>query len=133
MRFVIDTNVFVSAIVSSVSVPRKAIDKALDEGVLLLSHATFDELTEVLLRAKLDRYVSHEEGTVFLSQLESGAQFVPIIRVVRECRDPKDDKFLEVALNGRADWIIIGDKDLLAINPWRGIEIRSPHDYLHRV
>jgi len=133
MRSVIDTNVFVSAIVSSGSVPRKAIDKALDEGVLLLSEATLDELTEVLFRSKLDRYVSHEERTVFLAQLESVAQFVPIIQIVRECRDPKDDKFLEVALNGRANGIITGDQDLLAMNPWRGIEILSPNDYLHRV
>lgn len=36
---------------------------------------------------------------------------------------PKDDKFLEVALNGRAEVIITGDADLLAMHPWRGIEI----------
>jgi uncharacterized protein len=104
----------------------------LDEGVLLLSEATLDELTEVLFRSKLDRYVSHEERTVFLSPLESVAEFVPIIQIVRDCRDPKDDKFLEVALNGRADAIISGDKDLLGRNRWRGIEILSPHNYFYR-
>jgi putative PIN family toxin of toxin-antitoxin system len=55
---------------------------------------------------------------------------VPIIQVVRECRDPKDDKFLELALNGRADLIITGDADLLVLNPWRGIEIVTPREYL---
>jgi uncharacterized protein len=133
MRSVVDTNGFVSAVVSSVSVPRKAVDKALDQSVLLLSQATLDELTEVLFRSKLDRYVSQKERRVFLSQLESVAEFVPSIRIVRECRDPKDDKFLEVGLNGRADLIITGDKDLLGMNPWRGIEILSPRDYWQRV
>ena len=52
--------------------------------------------------------------------------------LVRECRDPKDDKFLELALNGRADLIITGDADLLVLNPWRGIEIVTPREYLTR-
>jgi|SRR5215469_1571424 len=133
MRSVIDTNMFVSAIVSSGSVPRKAVDKALDETVLLRSEATLGELTEVLFRSKFDRYVSHEERTVFLSQLEAVAEFVPLIQIVRQCRDPKDDKFLEVAVNGRADVIITRDQDLLAMNRWRGIEILSPNDYFERV
>jgi predicted nucleic acid-binding protein len=51
---------------------------------------------------------------------------------VRECRDPKDDEFLEVALNGRADLILTGDADLLAMHPWRGVAILSPTDYLKR-
>jgi uncharacterized protein len=54
------------------------------------------------------------------------------IQFVRECRDPKDDKFLEVALNGRANGIITGDDDLLALDPWRGIIILSPNDDLGR-
>ena len=69
---------------------------------------------------------------LFLAQLASVAEFVPIVQLVRQCRDPKDDKFLEVALNGRADLIITGDADLLAMNPWRGIVIVSPAEYLNR-
>jgi uncharacterized protein len=57
---------------------------------------------------------------------------VPVIQIVRECRDPKDDKFLEVALNGRAGVIITGDADLLGMHPWRGIEILSSAEYLER-
>jgi hypothetical protein len=60
------------------------------------------------------------------------AEFVPIIHPIRECRDSKDDKFLEVALNGRAEVIVTGDQDLLKMNPWRGISICSPSDYLKR-
>jgi predicted nucleic acid-binding protein len=46
--------------------------------------------------------------------------------------DPKDDKFLEVAPNGRANGIITGDDDLLALDPWRGVIIPSPNDDLGR-
>jgi uncharacterized protein len=130
MRCVIDTNVFVSAAVFSNSVPRQAVSKALRGGLLLFSEDSMDELKEVLFRSKFDRYVSREERILFLAQLGSVAEFVPIIQLVRECRDPGDDKFLEVALNGRADVIITGDADLLRMHPWRGIAILSSSDYL---
>ena len=125
-RIVVDTNVFVSAILLPLSAPRRAIDKALDEGVLLFSEATIIELTNVLFRQKLNRYVSREERQRFLRQLASTAEFVPIVHSVRECRDPKDDKFLEVAINGTAELILTGDADLLALHPWREIAILSP-------
>ena len=129
-RIIIDTNVFIGAIILPLSVPRQVVDKALDHGVLLISEATTNELTEAIFRPKLDRYVSREKRTRFLGQIASTAEIVPIIQLVRECRDPKDDKFLEVALNGRADVIITGDADLLGMGPWREIEILSPSDYL---
>jgi uncharacterized protein len=131
-RRVVDSNVFVSAIILPRSVPRQAVDLALDQGVLLFSEATMSELADVLFRQKLDRYVSREGRKDFLRELASGAELVPIIQLVRECRDSRDDKFLEVALNGRADVIVTGDAHLLGMHPWRGIAILSPTDYLKR-
>lgn len=130
MRCVIDTNVIVSAAVFSPSVPRQAVSRALRGGLLLFSEYTMKELQEVLFRSKFDHYVSRKERTLFLAQLGSVAEFVPIIQLVRECRDPKDDQFLELALNGRADVIITGDADLLRMHPWREIAICSPSEYL---
>jgi uncharacterized protein len=132
MRCVIDTNVFVSAAVFSNSVPRHAVSKALRGGLLLFSEYTIDELKKVLFRSKFDRYVSREDRILFLAQLGSVGEFVPIIQIVRQCRDPKDEKFLEVALNGRADVIITGDADLLGMHPWRDITILSPAKFLKR-
>jgi putative PIN family toxin of toxin-antitoxin system len=132
MRCVIDTNVFVSAAVFSPSVPRQAVSKVPRGGLLLFSEYTIDELKEVLSRSKFDRYVSREERTLFLAQLGTVAEFVPIIQIVRECRDAGDDKFLEVALNGRADVIITGDADLLTLQHWRDIAILSPAKFLKR-
>lgn len=132
-RIVIDTNVFVSAILLPLSVPRQAVHKALDQGVFLFSDATMTELEDVLTRTKFDPYSAVAERLLFLAQLRSAAEFVPINQLVRECRDPKDDKFLEVALNGSADAIITGDADLLALHPWREIAIQSPAQYLGKV
>lgn len=132
-RIVVDTNVFVSAIALSRSVPRQAVNRMLDSGVLLFSDATMTELVEVLRRPKFDRYVSAEDRAIFLGQLRTVAEFVPIIQVVRECRYSKDDKFLEVALNGRADVIITGDADLLGMHPWREVAVLSPVHFLGNV
>jgi putative PIN family toxin of toxin-antitoxin system len=90
------------------------------------------ELADVLSRRKFDRYVSRDDRKGFLLKLGAVAEFVSIIQVVRECRDPQDDKFLEVALNGRADLIITGDADLTGMHPWRRVSILSPADYLTR-
>jgi|SRR5580704_14186425 putative PIN family toxin of toxin-antitoxin system len=130
MRCVVDTNVIVSAAVFADSVPRQAVEKVLRNGTLLFSEFTLDELERVLFRSKFDRYVTQQERALFLAQLSAAAEFVPIIQLVRECRDPKDDKFLEVALNGRADVIITGDADLLGMHPWRELAIFSPSGYL---
>ena len=131
-RVVVDTNVFVSQLLRLSSVPGQAAGEAMDTGVVLVSAATLNELADVLAQAKFDRYASLEQRIQFIRLIANTAEFVPIIHPVRECRDPKDDKFLEVALNGRADVIITGDTDLLAMNPWREIAILSPADYLRR-
>lgn len=131
-RIVVNTNVLISRLLAADSVPGQAVRAARREGRLLVSEATMNELAEVLSRAKLDRYVSIENRKQFLRQLARTAEFVPIIRLVRECRDANNDKFLEVALNGRADLILTGDADLLALHPWRGIAILSPADYWKR-
>jgi len=52
--------------------------------------------------------------------------------LVQDCQDPSDNKFLEVALNGRADLILTGDAELLALDPWREIAILTPSEYLKR-
>lgn len=129
-RVVVDTNVFVSGLLRRPSVRGRAAEKARHNAVLLVSQATMRELADVLAEEKFDRYLTVNERAQFIRLIASIAEFVPIIHPVRECRDPEDDKFLEVARNGRADVIITGDGDLLAMNPWRGIPILSPAEYL---
>lgn len=129
-RVVVDTNVFVSGLLRESSVPGQAAARARHEAIVLVSQATMQELADVLSQAKFDPYVTAEQRVQFLRLIANIAEFVPILHPVRECRDPKDDKFLEVALNGRAEAILTGDGDLLAMNPWRGIAIVSPKDYL---
>lgn len=129
-KFVIDTNVIVSASLFSQSAPRQAFDKAQDTGIILLSELVFLEIKEVLFRSKLDRYVSREIRADFLENLLKTAVLIEVSEKIDECRDPKDNKFLELAVSGQADCLISGDRDLLILNPFRGIDILTAQEFL---
>jgi putative PIN family toxin of toxin-antitoxin system len=131
-RVVADTNALISRLLLASSIPGRAVRKAVDTGILLVSEATMNELADVLARSKFDRYITLEDRQQFLRLLGRVAEFVPIVYPVHACRDPQDDKFLEVALNGNADLILTGDADLLVLHPWQNIAIVSPAEYLKR-
>lgn len=131
-RVVLDTNVLISGALSSTSPPARALEQAISEGQLLASTATVHELMEKLLSPKFDPYVSRERRDAFLLRLAPLVEIVEIVQAVRASRDAKDDKFLEVAVNGRADVLVTGDRDLLEVNPFRGIAILTPAAYLGR-
>ena len=130
LRVVIDTNVYVSRALRCNSVPGKAVDKAWLEATILFSMATWAELLVVLNRAKFAPYIQPGTLAPYLERIRSIATFVPVSTPIRACRDPKDDKFLEVAVHGRADLIVTGDEDLLVLHPFRGIAILTPAQYL---
>ena len=132
MRVVIDTNAWLSRLLIADSVTAKAIDRALIECEILVSDQTVKELADVLSREKFDRYVSLEDRQQFIRRLLQVATIVPVLSVITECRDPKDDKFLALALDSEGDCIVSGDRDLLALNPWRGIEIVLPASFLKK-
>ena len=129
-RVVADTNVLVSRLILPESLPAQVLRQVELSSLLLFSEVTMCELADVLSRQKFDHYVTLDDRRGLVERLAKIAEFIPIVQLVGECRDPKDDKFLEVALNGRADVIITGDNDLLALHPWRGVAIVSPADYL---
>ena len=132
-RVVIDTNVLISAALDEESVPARARNHAVHHGLLIATEQTFAELTGRLLAPRFDRYVSRAKRETLLKRLQPIIEIVPVIQVVRACRDSRDDIFLEAAVNGRADAVVTGDKDLLALHPFAGIAIVTPSNYLAMV
>lgn len=102
----------------------------LRSGILLSSTEAFEELEATLHRSKFDPYLRSEDRESYLALIQGSSQFVDVTEHVEECRDPDDDKFLELAVSGNADVIISGDNDLRALNPFRGIPILSPDAFL---
>ena len=132
-RIVVDTNALVSRLLLPNSVPCRAVDKAIREGTLLNSDDTLDELAEVLSRKKFDPYVTLKDRKQFIRLWGRISEPVIITRRIQACRDPRDDKFLELAVNGQAELVVSGDRDLLVLGSFMGIRILSTSDYLKAV
>lgn len=130
IRSIFDTNVIISALLFDRSVPGKALLWALQKEIVLMSIALSEEIADVMSRPRFDKYVSSEERALFLAALLDASEVVEIVDSIRICRDPKDDKILELAISGNADCIVTGDDDLLALNPFRGVAIVPPADFL---
>jgi putative PIN family toxin of toxin-antitoxin system len=131
-RFVIDTNVIVSAALFPSSIPYQGVAYVPTHGVLLLSDVVVDEIDDVFKRPRIERYISGRRREEFFRTLIDTAVLVETRISVVACRDPKDDRFLELAVNGAADCIVSGDPDLLALHPFRGIPILTPAVFCER-
>ena len=129
-RLVFDTNTLISHLLIPSSLPARAVAKGLQEGQLIVSDDTLSELAEVLSRPKFDRYISLKDRQEFFRYFGRVVERITIIRSIQACRDPRDDKFLELAVNGQAAHIITGDQDLLALHPFRSIPLTTPAGYL---
>lgn len=129
--FVIDTNTLISATLLKNSKPRLAINKAILLGKLALSKETFEEFIQVINRRKFDKYfISDEERLEFFNEIESFfIEYFPD-EVVIDCIDPKDNKFLELAISCKAACVITGDPDLLVLHPFRNIPILNASDFI---
>jgi putative PIN family toxin of toxin-antitoxin system len=129
-RLVLDTNVVLSGLLFPGAIPSQALLKA-QKATILASEATLLELVEVIGRGRFDRYVEAGIRQRLLAEYMKTTERVEIYHSIRACRDVKDDKFLELAVDGRANAIVTGDNDLLALHPFRGIPILTPADYLN--
>jgi uncharacterized protein len=129
--FVFDTNSLVSALIVPNSVSRLSLKKADDSGILIFSGETLAELTDVLIRSKFDKYLSLEERLEYIERLETRNLVIETSSAFTDCRDVKDNKFLNVAFDAQALCIVSGDKDLLILTPFHDIPIFSPSAFFN--
>lgn len=130
MRLILDTNILVSALVFKSETANIVVRHAAKQHTLLFSESTFKELKSTLLKPKFAEFVEFTTISNFIINLFRIGIFIEPKEKITVCRDPKDNKFLELAVAASADCIVTGDKDLLVLNPFRGIKIISPGDFL---
>ena len=127
---VFDASALVGAALKVDSIPERALLRAEEVDVFALSRAVESEIIEVFSRQKFAQAIRHKRREFILEVLRTEAiWFEPAVRVA-DCRDPKDDKYLELALAAGAETIVSSDDDLLVLHPWRGVRILRPVDYL---
>ncbi len=127
---VFDTSTLISAAIRPQSLPAQAYQLALEHFRLCISNETLDELANVLRRGYLDRYLERTEREKFLLVYSHASTLLPVDRRVSDCRDAKDNKFLELALTAQATVIVSSDSDLLVLHPYRGIPVLKPIDFV---
>ena len=128
--FVIDTNNLISAFLFENSIPKLAYDKIKQLGKFSATIETLDEFCEVFIRTKFDKYISFNKRLEIINEFSEIVVLRKITETIDDCRDPKDNKFLELAVSANASCIITGDKDLLILHPFRGIPILNAADFL---
>jgi uncharacterized protein len=133
IRAVVDTSIVVRAVLKPLGTVGPILDLLAEKRyIFLYSEATLEELVDVLARPRISRRFplrGRDLQTVLDLILLRGEAVEPRRRWT-VCRDPKDDKFLDVAVEGRADVLVSGDGDLLVLHPFEGIPIVPPAQFL---
>ena len=128
-RVVLDTNVLLSAVLSSNGIPSELVDWILREGALLFSEESFAELETRLWKPKFDRYLSIERRKQLLHDFNASAIWISIPATLNTqffSRDINDDVFIRTAMAADATRLISGDEDLLVLHPVGKLHIISP-------
>ena len=128
--FVVDTNIIVSVAVFSSFNPAQCLKKMIAAGGIAFSEPVLQEYAETLSNAKFDKYLSLEKRLLFLEKFIAVGTLLNVTKQIIACRDPKDDKYLELAVACNASCILTGDKDLLVLHPFDGIPIWTPAEFL---
>jgi len=133
MRVVVDTGILVSGLIR----PNETIGDvlhALRDGRFIPIYSTpmMVEVTEVLSRPRIQTkyHIQPDDITALINLIRLRGELVIPKRAVTACRDPKDNKFLEAALAGKANAIVTGDDDLLVLHPFEGVNILHPAELL---
>jgi uncharacterized protein len=129
-RVVLDTNVLISAFLSPLGKPFACLSWVLDNATLIVSRELLEELESRLARPKFAKYLDESKRRAAVADLALNAVQVELFGTVKVCRDPDDDKLLEIAVVGRADCLVTGDQDLLVLKAFQDIPILTPAGFL---
>lgn len=127
---VLDTGILVSAAIRPDSIPALALEKALLDFDVCVSHATLTELESVLGRSRFDRYAPKTQREAFIAGFRERVAMIDVSIMVTDCPDPKDNMFLVLAETAVAELIISSAPHLTNMHPWRGIPIIPPAAFL---
>jgi putative PIN family toxin of toxin-antitoxin system len=129
---VFDASSIVGALLKPDSVPERALLLARSHETICLSPSVEAEIRDVFSRPRFAGHLSGGRGESILSLLSMAATIVTPTEAVTDCRDAKDNKYLELALAAGAQTIVSSDDDLLVLDPWRGVRIVTPAEYVRR-
>jgi uncharacterized protein len=127
---VFDASSLIGALLKQGSIPERALLLARAHDIICLSVEVEAEIREAFTRPRFGKYLTPGRTQLILDVLTASAvTIVPTIRVT-DCRDVKDNKYLELVLASGAATLVASDADLLTLDPWRGVRIMTPAEYV---
>lgn len=129
-RIVFDTSTLVSAVLKPQSIPAKAVSWGWEVAEVVVSSETLEEVRLVLNRDRLDAFRDREARLAFFEHYQAMTVLHPVTEIIVACRDPKDDKFLSLAVSVGASLLISSDEDLLVLQCVRGVTILRPKQFV---
>lgn len=129
VRVIIDTNLWISFLITN---NYTKLDEIIfsERGILVFSQELLDEFLEVARRPKFRRFFSSDDIEAILETIQEYAEFVKVKTKVDACRDPKDNFLLSLSIDGKADFLLTGDKDLLDLIRFGDTSIITISDFL---
>lgn len=134
VKVVMDTNIIVSATIAKQGNEAKALDAWRDEKVeLIISPQILEEMGRVLFyrRIRKQSWMTEKEIREFLFELANAATITPgLLKLKKVVKHSPDNKFLIAAVEGKADYIVSGDRHLRELGSYRGIKIAPTGEFL---
>jgi putative PIN family toxin of toxin-antitoxin system len=128
LRLVVDTNILISSLISVGMM--EVMRRILARHVLVMSHGRLAEFARVMMRPKLKGRILPAALDELARSLAVHGELVNVASVVELCRDPDDDQLLALCKDGRADFLITGDKDLLILKRFHRTRIITATEFL---
>ena len=132
-RVVFDTSALIAACLHPEREPANIFRRAVLEHDVFYSVDTFSELVTVLSREKFNAWRPLEQRLMWAKLFRQSVILIEATTPVTACRDPKDNKFLELAISARADVLVSSDVHLLEMHPFRGIQILQWVDFKQEI
>ena len=132
-RVVFDTSSLIPACLNPDREPAKIFRRAVLEHDVFCSAGTFNELLMVLAREKFNAWRPLEHRLMWARLLRESVIFIEVTTPVTECRDPKDDKFLELARSTSAYVLVSSDVHLLEMHPFREVQILQLAEFKQQI
>ena len=128
-RIVIDTNLWISFLITK---NFTKLDEILfsRKCTLVFSQELLNEFLDVVKRPKFRRFFSASDIENILETIDEYADFIEVKSKIKDCRDPKDNFLLSLSVDGNADYLLTGDKDLLDLNKYRVTTIITISQFL---
>lgn len=130
-HIVFDTNALISALILQSSISNQALQLAIEHFTIIVSRDTWIEFeTRIQKPSLLPYFTSAREREELVEVLNRIVEHIAVQSEISDCRDPDDNKFLSLAFDGKASFLVSGDNDLKVLHPWRAIAILSPGDFV---